>query len=168
MRDAVMRQIPGWDDYYASEEGIIYSLRASRGREFRPLKPGTGNSGYDHVILCQDGEQRVCRVHVLVTEAFHGPRPEKSEASHKNGNRRDNRPENLTWETSQENKARKKDHGTTDKGLRNSRCSVTKESLKEIRNNIEEGKTNKEISEMFNISTTTVSRIRSGRRFSDD
>lgn len=168
MNGVELRTIHGWPDHRAGSDGRIYSSRMSRGREFRPLKPGLGSTGYQHVVMCRDGEQRTQLVHLMIAEAFLGSRPEGHEASHRNGNQHDNRPSNLAWETHAENLRRKVEHGTDDKGLKNTRASVDADSLAEIRNRIAEGGSNKGIASEFGISSTTVSRIRSGRRFADD
>jgi len=51
-------------------------------------------------------------VHSLICEAFHGQRPRGMEVRHLNGNRRDNRSENLSWGTRSENAADRLRHGT--------------------------------------------------------
>lgn len=163
-----LRSLTEWPDHRAGSDGRIYSSRMSRGREFRPLRPGLGSSGYQHVVMCRDGDQKTRLVHLMIAEAFHGPRPEGYEASHQNGNQHDNRPSNLTWETHIQNLSRRAGHGTDDRGLKNTRASVDAESLAEIRKCITEGGSNKGIASEFGISATTVSRIRNGRRFGDD
>lgn len=50
-------------------------------------------------------------VHLLVCEAFHGPRPEGAVVRHLNGDYVDNRPENLRWGTWAENTADMISHG---------------------------------------------------------
>jgi hypothetical protein len=57
-------------------------------------------NGYHHVTLGR-GRQRA--VHVLVAEAFICKRPEGKVVNHKNGNRKDNRVENIEWVTQSEN-----------------------------------------------------------------
>ena len=47
---------------------------------------------------------RTWRVHVLVTLAFHGPRPPGMEACHDNDIRTDNRASNLRWATPDANR----------------------------------------------------------------
>lgn len=160
--------LAGWPDHRAGSDGRIYSSVMSKGREFRPLKPGLGSTGYEHVVMCRGGEHTPRLVHLLVAEAFHGSRPEGFEASHKNGNQRDNQPSNLTWETHSENLRRRAEHGTDDKGLKNSRACVDKVSLMKIRKRVRDGGTNKGIAKEFGVSSATISRIRSGKRFAND
>lgn len=167
--EAELRPLLGFDGYWAGADGKIYSTRISRGREYRPLKPGIGSTGYQHVNLpLGNGLYRLRLVHVLVAEAFHGARPEGTEASHQNGNCLDNRPSNLAWETKIENRAKRKLHGTDDEGLKNTRACVDSDSLEEIRTRIANGRTNESIAKEFGVSTTTISRIRSRRRFQND
>lgn len=167
--EAELRPLLDFEGYWAGADGKIYSMRMSRGREYRPLKPGLGSTGYQHVNLpVEDGVCRPRLVHILVAEAFHGARPEGVEVSHQNGNYLDNRPTNLAWETKIENRAKRKLHGTDDEGLKNTRACVDSDSLEEIRTRITGGGTNKSIAEEFDVSPTTISRIRNGRRFQND
>jgi hypothetical protein len=66
------------------------------------------------------GSSRVA--HILVCEAFHGPKPEPHhEVRHLNGNGQDNRPENLAWGTKSENRADAVRHGT-DYNTKKTKC----------------------------------------------
>lgn len=58
--------------------------------------------GYLSVSLSKSGKRRTAYVHVIVAEAFQGPRPHGLVCRHLNGNPVDNRPENLAWGTHQE------------------------------------------------------------------
>lgn len=81
--EAELRPLLDFEGYWAGADGKIYSMRMSRGREYRPLKPGLGSTGYQHVNLpVEDGIYRPRLVHMLVAEAFHGARPEGVEVSH--------------------------------------------------------------------------------------
>ncbi len=51
-------------------------------------------------------------VHVLVSDAFLGPRPDGLDVRHLDGNRRNNHPENLVYGTRQDNMLDKQFHGT--------------------------------------------------------
>lgn len=82
-------------------------------RAGRLLKQSRDRYGYPRVTLSVAGKARVRRVHRLVIEAFGPPRPQgRSEVRHLNGNRVDNRVENLAWGTTAENQADRIRHGT--------------------------------------------------------
>jgi hypothetical protein len=53
--------------------------------------------------LCKDGEEKQCKVHHLVLDAFIGPRPSGYQANHKNGDTSNNRLSNLEWVTAKQN-----------------------------------------------------------------
>ena len=67
------------------------------------LKPFPIHQGYLVVDLCRKGKKTHHRLNRLVAEAFI-PNPEnKTEVNHKNGNKTDNRAENLDWTSKSEN-----------------------------------------------------------------
>lgn len=68
--------------------------------------------GYRVVSLGKKGHSGNFMVHRLVLEAFVGPCPEGMETRHLNGDRVDNRLENLTWGTPFENAMDRQLHGT--------------------------------------------------------
>lgn len=116
--------VPGASIYEVSNTGRIRSIDRTvtaggrggtvfiRGIERRLLVDG---DGYLRVGLRYDGDskkQRTVRVHRIVCEAFHGPRPSpKHEVRHVNGIKTDNRPENLAWGTRVENMRDLVSHG---------------------------------------------------------
>lgn len=57
-------------------------------------------------------------IHCLVLEAFIGPRPDGHQASHLDGDRTNNRLDNMRWETRSQNNRRKYQHGTMPVGDR--------------------------------------------------
>lgn len=81
--------------------------RRAKGRELKPWP--NGSVGHECVGLA--GGRRAL-VHVLVLEAFIGPRPEGMIACHNNGVANDNRAENLRWDTYGENNKDLVRHGT--------------------------------------------------------
>lgn len=62
------------------------------------------DSGYHVVTLRDEQRKKQRKVHQLVCEAFHGPRPSpKHHVRHLNGDKDDNRLVNLVWGTASEN-----------------------------------------------------------------
>lgn len=107
------RDIPGWEGYYqVSDQGEVMSLPRPRA-QLRVLRAAPVGNGYLAVNLHRNGSRKQRKVHQLVLEAFRGPRPSGLVARHLNGNKLDNRLENLEWGTwSENNGADKHLHGT--------------------------------------------------------
>ncbi len=68
------------------------------------LRPKKQSKGYLQVDLYYKGQRKECYVHDLVATAFVEGWREGLEVNHKNGVKTDNRPENLEWVTSSENR----------------------------------------------------------------
>lgn len=92
--------------YEVSNVGRVRRRTAKRGtRAGRIRKPRCGKrfADYENLPLWIDGKQQNFTVHSLVAEAFIGPRPDGMDINHKNGDKKDNRPENLEYVTRAEN-----------------------------------------------------------------
>jgi hypothetical protein len=103
--------------YEVSDAGYVRSLPrpgARRNRMYggQDLKGVRQITGYLGVNLGRRNKRYAHMVHVLVCEAFHGPRPEGMQVRHLNGNETDNRASNLAWGTRSENEIDKVHHGT--------------------------------------------------------
>lgn len=111
------KPIPGWPNYWASDDGYIWSVRGKVCRELS-LRSKVGKAYY-FVRLSRDGERKkLIKVHSLVLLAFRGPRPQGLVTRHLNGNAHDNRLENICYGTQKENAEDSLRHGTR----RNSFC----------------------------------------------
>lgn len=100
--------VPGYEGKYAiSDQGRVRALnrRDARGRRRaeKLLMLNRQPSGHLTVALYSNGARRDVSVHVLVLEAFVGPRPPGMECCHWNDIPDDNRVENLRWGTRTDN-----------------------------------------------------------------
>lgn len=97
-----------------------------------------GAYGYLTVNLSRDGKVKIWRVHLLVAEAFLGPRPPGLDIRHGPAGRRDNSVTNLSYGTRAENEQDKIRDGTfrhrTPIGEANSNARLTEDQVREIRN----------------------------------
>jgi DNA-binding transcriptional regulator YiaG len=103
---------------------------------------------------------RLNLVHRLILETFAGPCPDRMEAAHLNGNRQDNRPENLKWATKAENESHKLLHNTLVRGSRSNLAKLKEADVIEIRRlRSTEGMSLQKIAERFSIHDEQVRRI---------
>ena len=97
------RKVRRADGYKVSSLGRVRSVprMLDDGREHggQILRPYPDDDGY----LCVTIGGETVKVHHLVLEAFHGPRPYGTEGCHGPGGRQDNRAEVLRWDTHREN-----------------------------------------------------------------
>ena len=67
------------------------------------LKAETTYNGYLRVCLCKDGKLYHKRIATLVAQAFNGSKPTGTEIDHIDGNKLNNKPDNLRYVTHREN-----------------------------------------------------------------
>lgn len=99
----IWKPVVGFPPFEVSTHGRIYSHRSNR-----ILRGTVAAVGY-RTVSCGYGDTRY--VHALVGEAFIGPRPEGYVMRHLDGDRLNNRVENLLWGTPRENALDTLDHG---------------------------------------------------------
>jgi hypothetical protein len=100
-----------------------------RGRLLTPWKA----EYYLKVGLSGGGKVTVRRVHVLVMEAFAGPRPDGMDVLHGPGGKLDNRLENLSNGTRAENMADRHRDGTAPLGERHHHAKLTADIVRQCR-----------------------------------
>jgi hypothetical protein len=103
--------ITGFDGiYFVSNLGRI--RRKNKRGKWAILKGSAAGNGYRKIILCDYERQDHRYIHHIVLEAFVGPRPKGCETCHGDGDRKNNRVDNLRWDTRKNNFADKLAHGT--------------------------------------------------------
>jgi hypothetical protein len=157
-----MRKIQGFENYEVDELGQVWSLPKKTRKGTRLIKAlRHPKTGYMYLDLCKDGGIKKFTVHRLVALAYL-PNPEnKPQVNHINGDKTDNRLENLEWCTRSENQKHSIDIGLrSTKGVKNSQCKLTEQDVLYIRNSKENGSI---LAKKFNISHPTICDIRKGR-----
>ena len=110
-------------------------------------------NGYFALNLIKEGKSKTKYIHRLVAETFIDNPNSKDEVNHKDGNKLNNRIDNLEWVTRAENMQHAYKHGLS-KSIRHTLPKSTREKIENMRR---KGKTLREISQKFNISKSTVS-----------
>ena len=171
----IWKPVVGFEDYYeVSDSGEVRSFdRLCNGRsgstplrKGRVLKQMTAPNGYKKVSLTKPGTRIQRNIHVLVCEAFIGPRPTGFHILHGDGDQNNNSLENLRYGSVSENQEDKKRHGTFLTGETYPSSLVTDETALEIRRFLDENSLpHREVSEMFDTTISVVRNIRYGRTY---
>lgn len=166
MNREIWKDIPGFEGLYqASTLGRVRSLdrfvrcvpqgvECKRLIKGRILKPGKQNkSGHLTVVLGRSYGSMP--VHTAVALTFLGSRPDGKDVCHNDGNPENNRLDNLRYDTRTDNIL-----DVYRIGGRWRKLSVA--DMRKITELLKSGKTGHEIAQMFNVSDTTISKIRNG------
>lgn len=132
------KPVVGYEEYYiVSNHGNVMRVAVYRAKIIAPLKPQKSTGGYHHVNLSTPTKGvRQFPIHKLVMQAFVGERPkEMRDINHIDGNKTNNRLDNLEYCTRSENNKhaysiglRRPLHGT-----QNNRAKLTQSQVDEIR-----------------------------------
>lgn len=153
-----MKRIPSFLQYFASRNGKIF-------RNGREISQRSNNRGYNIVTLSTNGIVNTRYVHRLVCEAFYGPCPTGRECAHLNGDRQDNRADNLQWVTKQENESHKETHGTRLHGELAPNAKLTAAIVNEARNRVRNGERMDAVALSYGINDRVMADAISGRRW---
>lgn len=123
-----------------------------------PKKLAAGGDRYKAVVLYTNG-RHTKTLHTLMLETFVSPRPKGMYGLHNNGDRTDNRLENLRWGTPQENADDKVKHGNSLKGELNPKAKLNKLKVRVIRHAYDIGMTQTKLAEIFNVNQTQISKV---------
>ena len=158
------RAIPSLKNKYeVSSAGEIRNSKTGK-----RISPGTTSNGYFFFCPWIDGKQQSYpRVHQCVAEAFIGPCPAGLEVNHIDGNKKNNRIENLEYVTHSENMI----HSFTidlgrNRGANNPRAKLNPADVSEIREIYGNGWfSQREIMRIYGVGKTTIAHIVRGENW---
>lgn len=129
----------------------------------RILRQHLNTRGYWRVDLSRSGVLTTLRVHILVAEAFMGPRPAGQCVLHGRKGKNCNETSNLSYGSMLQNNGpdRIRD-GTDNRGIRNGNAKLTPLDVQSIRTSAE---SHTRLARQLNVSVTTIYQIRSRQRW---
>ena len=172
MNTQTWKDIPGFvGKYQVSDLGKVRSIvRTSDGYEQigKELKGNTTDHGYQRVILTKSRlRSKHYYVHRLVAITFLGDyTADELEVAHNDGNKLNNKLENLRWTTSKDNSADQLRHGTRNQGEKHGCAKLTAKDVTMMRGLRGLGATLQYIADLYGISNSHCHRIISGQAWS--
>lgn len=167
MRKPHLRVIPGFPGYFADSTGCLWSLRPQRRKVavWRPVRLQVDQHGYLSCTLwCEpERKKRRVRAHTTVARAFLGIRTDGLVVCHVNGDRLDNRAENLRYATQRENVADKWLHGTMLSGSRSAFSKYPDETYVRASALLRAGSSARSVAAETGLSIATVKAWRAGK-----
>jgi len=159
--------INGYENYYQiSNYGNVKTLY-NRYKKCIFKKPFIRKDGYVVINLIKDKKQTTFYLHKLVAGHFIQQDGDvlKSEVNHIDGNKQNNNVDNLEWCTSSFNSKHAYDTGLTKIGSERTSSKLTEDLVRKIPELIKNGNTIKQISKLFNVSTTAIHHVLKGRNY---
>lgn len=163
----IWKEVKGYENLYeVSNLGNVKSLNYNGTKKERILKKMINKYGYEKISLCNKGNVKNKVIHQLVADAFLINLENKNQVNHINGIKTDNRVENLEWNTAYENtnhsiyKLNNKPYGVNQRKIDTNEIQKIKEMYKN-------GSTLKEISNIYNVSISTISLIKNNKRYAN-
>ena len=89
--------------YQVSNLGNIKTFNWKNTGKERVMRPAVDGSGYLRTMLAKDGVNKTVKIHRLIAETFIDNPENKAEVNHIDGNKTNNRVDNLEWSTRAEN-----------------------------------------------------------------
>lgn len=166
----IWKAVPGFEGLYeVSDLGRVRSLdrtvirRAKSGPHPKRIKGKMlvlwkHPTGYRCVYLCKDGETFVMTVQKVVADTFLGPRPEGTEVCHWDGDKTNNRLENLRYDTRKANREDSRRHDTLPVGSRSPMAKLTEAQIPYVRS-LERKMSQQAAGDLVGVSRKQIARI---------
>lgn len=170
----------GYEGFYSiSNVGTIRRETSANGRPpGHILRASFDGYGYLHLRLSKHGEARTVVVHRVVARAFLGECPAGHEVNHKDGDKQNNRVENLEHVTTKQNHEHAAANGLKATGVRQGQhthperfprgervhtAKLTNEAVRIIRQRLANKESGRALAAEFKVSANSISRIKTGR-----
>ncbi|MFS8368420.1 HNH endonuclease [Acetobacter oryzifermentans] len=116
--------------------------------------------GYAHVSLCHGEGIKTRRIHRLVADAFLGSPPFAGAIlAHNDGDKTNNRADNLRWASLAENQEDRRRHGTKTCGSSVRGAKLHEDDIPKIRTRLKRGEACVDIADSYDVSVSTISLI---------
>ena len=164
--EEVWEDIAGFEGLYKiSNRGRVLRLsKTTSNRRYLPnkvRKPVKSSNGYLKIGLTYDKKQVTLLIHRLVAMTFIDNPKNKKEVNHIDGNKENNIVSNLEWNTPLENTKHSNKNGLVNiKGINNIRAKLTESDVFAIRRLLIKGFNSREISELFNVTRSSIYNIK--------
>lgn len=121
-------------------------------------------NGYMQVALCVGGKPHSKLVHRIVAHAFIPPAHNCEQVNHVNGDKTDNRVENLEWTTARGNQLHAIANGLARgrRGMEHGMSKLTDSDVREIRRLLARGVVQRRIAEQFGVAPCKITMIKHG------
>lgn len=154
------RSVLGYEGLYeVSNLGHVVSVKFNKRKR---LNPKPTSRGYKRITLRKDRKRKGVFVHEMVLEAFVSQRPDGLVANHKNGDKSDNRVQNLEWITQKQNvhHAIRKGNFFTPRGEQCGPSKLTEKQVLKIRSLFATGNfTKTALAARFDVTDVLVGKI---------
>ena len=150
------KDVKGFENYLVSSLGNVKTINGKLKKVVYDSK-----NDYGYVELWKNNKGKKFRIHRLVAETFIPNTLGKEQVNHIDGDKKNNCISNLEWVTPKENirHAIENDLSSIKYGSKNLASKLKEEDVKYIRENAGINKSVKELSEIYNVSKTTIYNI---------
>ena len=154
--------VEGYESSYAvGDDGCVYRIGKS---EPKKMRPGLTSNGYQCVTLCKAGSKKTATVHTLVCNAFYGKPPSGlNQVRHLDGDKSNNKPENLDWSNQSQNNRDRSVHGTHTRTTHHA-SKLTESDVEVIKHRF---KSQRNLAKEFGVSQSTISDIQNGKTWGE-
>lgn len=162
------KPVVGYEDHYeVSDSGLVRRTGSDRlGRTRNTVLRPSNRNGYAGITLSVNNQTKTFSAHRLMWEAFNGAIPEGMQINHINGDKTDNRLENLELCTPQENHLhmrhilrRKQVVPPPRFGSQHTNAKINEADVLLMRSQHQAGKTGAALAREFGLNKATVCKI---------